>query len=110
MIVKQAGQRVDLINQTFFKTTSSPVIYLIGLCLFIFIGCQSKNENKPTYHQGEPVILKKEYSLIPGVCIYTYEGYGRKETFEDKCDKYSVGDKLGGNMPSIVNDTLNKIN
>lgn len=38
--------------------------------------------------------------------MYTYEGYGRKETFEDKCDKYSVGDKLGGNMQAIEKDTL----
>jgi len=106
MNAKKAGQKVNLINSIFFKTTINSIIYLIGLCLFIFIGCQSKNENNPNYHQGEPVILKKEYSLIPGVCMYTYEGYGRKETFEDKCDKYSVGDKLGGNMQSIEQDTL----
>jgi len=105
---EKTGLRVGLINSIFVNKIS--IIHLIGFCLFIFIGCQSKNGNNPSYHQGEPVILKKEYSLLPGICMYTYEGYGRKETFEDKCNKYSVGDKLGGNMPSIGNDTLNKRN
>jgi hypothetical protein len=78
--------------------------------LFIFLmfalcSCESIGTSKQ-YHQGEPVILKKEHSLIPGICMFTYEGYGRKETFEDKCEKYSVGDKLGGNMQSIEQDTL----
>jgi hypothetical protein len=77
------------------------------------LGCSSlviprkKNDN---YYQGEPVILKKEYSLLTGICMYTYKGYGRKETFEDKCDKYSVGDKLGGSMQAMEQDTLNSEN
>ncbi len=33
---------------------------------------------------------------MTGTCIYTYEGYGREEWFEDDCDKYSVGDTLKG--------------
>lgn len=76
---------------------------LLSILLFIIGACNPLNDNHD-YHKGEPVILKKEYSLIPGVCKFTYEGYGRKETFEDKCDKYSVGDKLGGNINEL--DTL----
>lgn len=68
--------------------------------------CNTMNSND-SYHQGDPVILKKEYSLIPGICMYTYEGYGRKETFEDKCDKYSVGDQLGNSLKVLEKDTLN---
>ena len=79
--------------------------FIVIFVLFILQGCNSSGRSD-NYHQGEPVILKKEYSLLPGICMYTYEGYGRKETFEDKCDKYSVGDKLGGNMQAIEQDTL----
>lgn len=84
------------------KTTN----YIGILYLWTLLACNSSGKND-NYLQGEPVILKKEYSLLPGICMYTYEGYGRKETFEDKCDKYSVGDKLGGNMQAIEQDTLN---
>ena len=80
------------------------IVYL--LFIFILISCESCNGISNKYHDGEPVIMKKEYSLIPGVCMYTYEGYGKKETFEDKCDKYSVGDKLGGSMQNTERDTL----
>jgi hypothetical protein len=79
--------------------------YISVFVLFILLGCNSSG-GSDNYHQGEPVIFKKEYSLLPGICMYTYEGYGRKETFEDKCDKYSVGDKLGGNMQAKEQDTL----
>lgn len=44
--------------------------------------------------KGEPTIVKKELSLVPGYCLYTYEGWGRREYFEDDCDKYNVGDVL----------------
>lgn len=83
------------------KTTN----YIGILFFWMLLACNSSGKND-NYHQGDPVILKKEYSLLPGICMYTYEGYGRKETFEDKCDKYSVGDKLGGNMQAIEKDTL----
>jgi hypothetical protein len=73
--------------------------------LFVLCSCNSTGRSD-NYLQGEPVILKKEHSLIPGICMFTYEGYGRKETFEDKCDKYSVGDKLGENMRDAEQDTL----
>jgi len=46
------------------------------------------------YREGDPIIVKKEVSLVPGYCKYTYEGWGRKDYFEDPCDKYNVGDKL----------------
>jgi hypothetical protein len=96
MIVAINGQLGDLINSIFFMTTNNSLMNLIGMVcyIFIFIGCYSKSENNSNYHQGEPIILKKEYSLIPGLCTYTYEGYGRIEIFEDKCNKYSVGGKL----------------
>lgn len=81
------------------------IVYLSFI--FILISCESCKGRSDKYHDGEPVIIKKEYSLIPGVCMYTYEGYGKKETFEDKCDKYSVGDKLGGSMQNTERDTLN---
>ena len=94
MIAKKAGLRLGLNTITYSDNES--IIKLKGVFFFIvFMGCNSNNKENPMYYQGEPVIMKKEYSLIPGVCMYTYEGYGRKETFEDKCDKYSVGDKLG---------------
>jgi len=80
------------------------IVYLSFI--FILISCESCNGRSDKYHDGEPVILKKEYSLIPGVCMFTYEGYGRKETFEDKCNKYSVGDKLGANTNATKKDTL----
>lgn len=47
------------------------------------------------YNQGSPIIVKKVESFLPGKCIYTYEGYGRSEWFEDDCAKYSIGDTLG---------------
>jgi hypothetical protein len=92
-----------------FKNKS--ILNSIGFicCILVFIGGCSKQERNQKYHQGEPIILKKEYSLIPGVCMYTYEGYGRIETFEDKCIKYSVGDKLGGNMQAIEQDSIDII-
>lgn len=107
MNVKKAGLTVGLIKHYFLPGKRSTA-YLFGLVMLIFIGCGSNHENNPGYYQGEPVILKKEYSLIPGVCMYTYEGYGKKETFEDKCEKFSVGDKLGVDTQSITKDTLNK--
>jgi len=82
-------------------------ILVVTLPLF-FSGCQFANKDAKTNNfEGEPVIFKKEYSMIPGICTFTYEGYGRKETFEDKCDKYSVGDKLGGNMEPKIKDSIN---
>jgi hypothetical protein len=81
--------------------------FVIIFFLFVVCSCNSTG-GSDSYRQGEPVILKKEYSLIPGICIFTYEGYGKRETFEDKCDKYSVGDKLGENMKDAEQDTLKK--
>jgi hypothetical protein len=37
---------------------------------------------------------KQYQKSVTGSCLYTYEGYGREEWFEDECDKYSVGDTL----------------
>lgn len=58
------------------------------------VSCQNSNPLEIKYSESDPVIIKKEYSIIPGVCIFTYEGWGKKETFEDDCAKYSVGEKL----------------
>ena len=38
------------------------------------------------YNTGVPIIVKKQESFISGKCIYTYEGYGREEMFDDDCD------------------------
>lgn len=46
------------------------------------------------YREGSPVIVKKEFYLF-NKCKFTYEGWGRKDYFEDDCDKYQVGDKIG---------------
>lgn len=66
----------------------------IFLVVLILGSCTTGTQSEKKYYEGEPIITKKEYSLIPGVCIYTWEGWGRRETFEDKCDKYSVGAKI----------------
>lgn len=47
-----------------------------------------------TYRDGPPIIVKKQQSMLPGKCLYTYEGFGREEMFDDTCDKYNVGDTL----------------
>jgi hypothetical protein len=49
--------------------------------------------NERQYQKGAPIIVQKQKSMT-GSCLYTYEGYGREEWFEDECDKYSVGDTL----------------
>lgn len=51
--------------------------------------------NSCNYNEGTPIIVKKQQSFLPGKCIYTYEGYGKKEWFDDDCTKYSIGDTLG---------------
>jgi hypothetical protein len=66
---------------------------LIIITLIIFSSCSQKTENTE-YLKGDPIIVKKEVSMIPGYCIFYYEGWGRREYFEDKCDKYSIGDKI----------------
>ncbi|MEZ4755333.1 MAG: hypothetical protein R2817_00740 [Flavobacteriales bacterium] len=47
-----------------------------------------------TYRDGPAIIVKKQQSMLPGKCLYTYEGFGREEMFDDTCDKYNVGDTL----------------
>ena len=64
--------------------------------ILLFTSCdieKTKSEQK-----GAPIIVQKQRSMT-GTCIYTYEGYGREEWFEDDCDKYSVGDTLKGSSP-----------
>lgn len=65
-------------------------LLLISVIL-LFTSCDIE-KNKSEY-KGPPIIVSKQKS-ITGSCIYTYEGYGREEWFEDDCDKYSVGDTL----------------
>jgi hypothetical protein len=69
-------------------------IIIISAALFLF-SCDSIYSKKE-YQKGPPIIVKKEQSLLPGISMYTYEGYGREEEFEDKTDKYNVGDTLRG--------------
>lgn len=65
-------------------------VILITLTVFLTLVLNSCNNN---YLEGEPVIVKKEF-YFSNKCKFTYEGWGRRDYFEDECDKYSVGDKL----------------
>lgn len=65
--------------------------YLFFIIIFSYFGC---NLEEKEYLQGDPIIVSKKYSLIPGVCNYEYEGWGRKGIFEDSCDKFTVGQQL----------------
>lgn len=62
---------------------------MAALLLFALPACTTR-----TYRDGPPIIVKKQQSLLPGKCLYTYEGYGREEMFDDDCAKYNVGDTL----------------
>lgn len=66
-------------------------VIIIISSLFLLTSC----ETGPTRveYKGPPIIVSKQKSMT-GSCIYTYEGYGREEWFEDECEKYSVGDTL----------------
>ena len=66
----------------------SKILTIILIC-FLVTSCKE-------YNKGVPVIVKRQQSLIPGKCIYTYEGFGREEMFDDDCGKYQVGDTLKG--------------
>lgn len=65
-------------------------IILITLTVFLTLVLNSCNRN---YRQGTPVIVKKEFYIF-NKCKFTYEGWGRRDYFEDECDKCSVGDKV----------------
>lgn len=65
------------------------VLLILGLLMILSI-----TSCGPKPLEGDPIIVKKEVSLVPGYCLYTYEGWSRREYFEDPCDKYNVGDKL----------------
>ena len=54
----------------------------------------SEGKVKSAYN-GPPIIIQK-YKSLTGSCVYTYQGYGYEEWFEDECDKYEVGDTLKG--------------
>lgn len=70
------------------KTMKRLVLLILGALLIMSVtSCTD-------YREGDPIIVKKEVSLIPGYCKYTYEGWGRRDYFEDPCEKYNVGDKL----------------
>jgi hypothetical protein len=65
------------------------------LLIFLLISCDNKQDKiQKEYLKGDPIIVKKSVGIVPGYCIYHYEGWSRREYFEDKCDKYSVGDKI----------------
>lgn len=64
-------------------------LLILGLLMIVSI-----TSCGPKPLEGDPIIVKKEVSIVPGYCLYTYEGWGRREYFEDPCDKYNVGDKL----------------
>jgi hypothetical protein len=72
--------------------TMKSFLLLISVIL-LFTSCDI--EKTKSEYKGPPIIVQKQES-VTGTCIYTYEGYGREEWFEDDCDKYSVGDTLKG--------------
>jgi hypothetical protein len=72
-----------------YKSKKDMKTTLIVTTLFLIL--TSCNEQQ--YQKGAPIIVQKQKSMT-GSCLYTYEGYGREEWFEDDCDKYSVGDTL----------------
>jgi hypothetical protein len=74
------------------KLSNMKNFIFITLLSTILFSCNEKVEK--VYLEGDPIIVKKEVSMIPGYCIYHYEGWSRREYFEDKCDKYSIGDKI----------------
>jgi hypothetical protein len=59
------------------------ILLTIGL---IFTSCRD-------YRKGDPRIMTKD-KMLDGSCRYTWEGDGMRETFEDDCDAYKVGDKI----------------
>lgn len=63
------------------------------LAVVFLISC-SEGKVKSAYN-GPPIIIQK-YKSLTGSCVYTYQGYGYEEWFEDECDKYEVGDTLKG--------------
>jgi hypothetical protein len=63
------------------------ILFLLSI-LFLF-SCSEKK-----YREGIPIVVHKEYSILPTVCNYTYEGWGKRISFEDKYGKYSIGDTL----------------
>lgn len=65
------------------------IVFLLIIALTVLMATSCTE-----YREGDPVIVKKEVSLVPGYCLYTYEGWGRREYFEDDCGKYDVGDVL----------------
>jgi hypothetical protein len=67
---------------------------LLSFSVILLITSCDVEKTKSDY-RGAPIIVQKQESMT-GTCIYTYEGYGREEWFEDDCDKYSVGDTLKG--------------
>lgn len=64
--------------------------------IIFFVGFLYSCDFNKQYNKGVPVIVNKQQSLIPGKCLYTYEGFGREETFDEECNKYQVGDTLRG--------------
>ena len=87
-----------IISRGFFifvklKTHTMKLITLFVSTILILSSCDI--EKTKSDYKGAPIIVQKEESMT-GTCIYTYEGYGREEWFEDDCDKYSVGDTLKG--------------
>lgn len=70
------------------KTMKRLVLLILGALLIMSVTSCTQ------YREGDPIIVKKEVSLVPGYCKYTYEGWGRRDYFEDPCEKYNVGDKL----------------
>jgi hypothetical protein len=60
---------------------------------FLMSSCQNSNFNSDV--SGRPVITSKSILLKEGFCKYYYNGLGiRQQSFEDSCNKYSIGDTI----------------
>lgn len=76
------------------------LIIILLVCGYVTMFPKTSKE----YPKGRPVIVGKSQSLN-GKATYTYEGYGRREEFEDNFDKFSVGDTLPLNRGSFTDTT-----
>jgi len=83
---------MNCLNLSFARIGSIKRIWTL-LAIVFLLSC-SEAKVKSSYN-GPPIIIQK-YKSLTGSCVYTYQGYGYEEWFEDECDKYEVGDTLKG--------------
>jgi hypothetical protein len=83
---------MNCLDMNIARICSRKIIWALFAVTFLL----SCNEGKvKSAYNGPPIIIQK-YKSLTGSCVYTYQGYGYEEWFEDDCDKYEVGDTLNG--------------